>query len=124
MISPVFAQIQFNTDATSPACLQAAEGIYSRALSAAFWIAGVGVLLALLSGGFKYMLAQGDEKAMMSAKQTITYGVGGLVLAILAYAVLKGFDLAFLKVNASFGPFLKFSIPGLPSGTTACPIIT
>jgi len=93
-----------------PACLQALETVYEKTLSTIFWGIGIASFFAVVGGGFKYMTAGGDDKALMSAKQTLTYGVMGLVIAVASYAIFVGLDLAVFRV--SIGPLLRFDIPG------------
>ncbi|MBU1104300.1 hypothetical protein L6255_03740 [Candidatus Parcubacteria bacterium] len=93
-----------------PACLQALETVYEKTLSTVFWGIGLASFFAIVMGGFKYMTAGGDDKALMSARQTLTYGIMGLVIAIASYAIFVGLDLAVFKVTV--GPLLRFDIPG------------
>jgi len=96
-----------------PACLQALETVYEKTLSTVFWGIGIASFFAVVGGGFKYMTAGGDDKALMSAKQTLTYGIMGLVIAVASYAIFVGLDLAVFKVDIlKFGPLLRFDIPG------------
>lgn len=54
---------------------------------------GAGVaLLFVMIGGIQYMASGGDEKALSSARKTITYSIAGLVVilgSILAINVLR-----------------------------------
>lgn len=43
----------------------------------------------LLSGGFKYITAGGDPKGVESAKKTLTYAIGGIVVIALSYLILN-----------------------------------
>lgn len=58
-------------------------------------VIGIVAVLMLIVGGLKYVFSQGDEKAVNSAKNTILYAIIGLIVAILAFAivnfVLEGF---------------------------------
>lgn len=51
-------------------------------------IALVAVLMIVI-GGFKYVISRGDAKAVESATKTITWAVIGLVVAVLAYAIVS-----------------------------------
>lgn len=53
-----------------------------------FIIGAVSVIMIVI-GGFKYVVSNGDSSAVKSAKDTIFYAVIGLVVAILAYAVVN-----------------------------------
>ena len=43
----------------------------------------------LIIGGFRYVLSQGDEKATKGAKDTILFAIVGIVVAILAFAIVN-----------------------------------
>ncbi len=53
-----------------------------------FGILGLVSALFIIIGGFKYVMSQGNDKAVESAKKTITYAAVGLALAILAYTIV------------------------------------
>ena len=44
--------------------------------------------LVVIWGGFQYLTAGGNEDAVANAKKTISYGVIGIVIAGLAYAMV------------------------------------
>ncbi len=62
--------------------------IITKALPFVFTIAGVVALGFLIWGGFRYMLARGDPKAIEAAKSTITSAVIGLIIIISAVAIM------------------------------------
>lgn len=51
-------------------------------------VAGVGGVIMIIIGGFKYVLAGGDSAKVNSAKNTILYAIIGLVVAVLAQAII------------------------------------
>ena len=53
-----------------------------------FIIGAVSVIMIIV-GGIKYVLSNGDASQVTSAKNTILYAVIGLVVALLAYAIVK-----------------------------------
>ena len=53
-----------------------------------FILAAVAVIMIVI-GGIRYTISQGDSSAVTSAKNTILYAVIGLVVAILAYAIVN-----------------------------------
>jgi len=53
-----------------------------------FLIGAVSVIM-LIIGGIRYTLSGGDSAAVTSAKNTILYAIVGIVVAILAYAVVS-----------------------------------
>ena len=42
----------------------------------------------LIIGGIRYVISQGDAKQIESAKNTILYAVIGIIVALLAYAIV------------------------------------
>lgn len=71
--------------ATSPegvVTLKGLECIFSRILNTVIRLAGIGLFIMLLVGGFKLMTAGGDAKKTQAAQQTLTYAVIGLVAII------------------------------------------
>lgn len=53
-----------------------------------FIIGAVSVIMIVI-GGLKYVVSNGDSSAVKGAKDTILYAVIGLVVALLAYAVVN-----------------------------------
>lgn len=53
-----------------------------------FAIGAVAVIMIII-GGFKYVVSNGDSSSITSAKNTILYAVVGLVIAIIAYAIVN-----------------------------------
>lgn len=51
-------------------------------------IAAVAALMIVI-GGFKYVISSGNPDAVKSATKTITWAVIGLVVAVLAYAIVS-----------------------------------
>ena len=56
--------------------------------TALFVIGGIAVLM-LIYGGIRYTISGGDEKAITSAKNTILYAVIGIIVAVVAYAIVN-----------------------------------
>ena len=50
---------------------------------------GVVSVIMLIIGGFRYVLSQGDQKAAESARNTILYAIIGIVIAMLAFAIVR-----------------------------------
>jgi hypothetical protein len=91
-----------------PAQAKDFEKLITNILNSATSLAIIAVFVMLLYGGFKYLTAGGDPKAMDSGKNTITYALIGLVLMFGAWFILRLIT-AFTGVEVG-----KFSIP-LPS---------
>lgn len=50
---------------------------------------GMIAVIMIVIGGFRYVLSGGDSSAIGAAKNTIFYAVIGLVVAILAFAIVN-----------------------------------
>ncbi len=53
------------------------------------FITGAVSVIMIIVGGFRYVVSAGDPKAVQGAKNTILYAVIGLVIAILAFAIVN-----------------------------------
>lgn len=53
------------------------------------FIVGAVAVIMIIVGGIKYVTSGGDQNNVKSAKDTILYSVIGLIVAILAYAIVK-----------------------------------
>lgn len=53
------------------------------------YVLGAIAVLMIVIGGIKYTTSNGEASSMKSAKDTILYSVVGLVVAILAYAIVN-----------------------------------
>ena len=54
-----------------------------------FFIIGVMAVIMIIWGGIRYVLSAGNSAALTSAKNTIIYSIIGLIIAILAYAIVN-----------------------------------
>lgn len=63
-------------------------GIFTNIVSVLIGLAGIALFVTLLLGGFKYITAGGDPKAVDAAQKTITYAIIGLVAIVASYLVL------------------------------------
>jgi hypothetical protein len=52
-----------------------------------FLVGAIAVIMLIL-GGLQYVISNGDAKRVESAKNTILYAIIGIVIAILAYAIV------------------------------------
>lgn len=50
---------------------------------------GIVAVIMLIIGGFRYILAGGNTQNVTAAKDTILYAVIGIVVALLAYAIVN-----------------------------------
>lgn len=70
------------------ATLQGLECAFANIISVVLGLAGIVVFVMFLIGGFKYLTAAGDPKAVESAKGTLTHAIAGVVILILAFVIL------------------------------------
>ena len=53
------------------------------------FVIGVIAVIMIIVGGIRYVTSAGDSSAVSSAKDTVLYSVIGLVVAIMAYALVN-----------------------------------
>ena len=53
------------------------------------FIMGAVAVIMIIIGGFRYVTAGGDSGSVTAAKNTILYAVIGLIVALLAYAIVN-----------------------------------
>ena len=52
-------------------------------------VLGVAAVIVIILGGVTYVTSQGDASKVTKAKNTIIYGVIGLVISLLAFAIVN-----------------------------------
>lgn len=52
------------------------------------WVAGMLAVVVIIVGGIWYVTAYGDPARLKRAKEILNYAIAGLVMVILAYAVV------------------------------------
>jgi len=65
------------------------EDTVKNIINAVLYVVGILAVVMVIIGGVKYTTSGGDQSAVTSAKNTILYGIIGLVIAILAYAIVN-----------------------------------
>jgi hypothetical protein len=60
-----------------------------QVINVLLFIIGAVAVIMIIIGGIKYVLSNGDSSQITSAKNTILYAVIGLVVALLAYAIVN-----------------------------------
>lgn len=65
------------------------SGIFKTITDVLLFIIGAISVIMLIIGGIRYTVSNGDSAAVTSAKNTILYAVIGIVVAILAYALVN-----------------------------------
>ena len=72
-----------NTDLTG------STGVFTIITNVLLFIIGAISVIMLIIGGIRYTVSGGDSSAVTSAKNTILYAIVGIVVALLAYAVVN-----------------------------------
>ena len=57
-------------------------------LSTVFFVLGIVAVVMIILGGFNYMLSQGDSGKVKKGKDTILYGIVGLIICLIANAIV------------------------------------
>ena len=65
------------------------ESMFKRITDVMLFIIGAISVIMLIVVGIRYVVSGGDQGAVQSAKNTILYAIVGIVVAILAYAVVN-----------------------------------
>ena len=63
--------------------------VFQTVTNVALFLIGAISVIMLIYGGIRYTLSQGDSTAVQNAKNTIMYAVIGIVVAILAFAIVN-----------------------------------
>lgn len=64
-------------------------GIFRTITNVMLFIIGAVSVIMLIIGGLRYVVSGGDSTAVQNAKNTILYAIVGIVVAILAFAVVN-----------------------------------
>lgn len=72
-----------------PSDLVGDGGIFTQFVNIALLVVGALSVIMLIWGGIRYIVSGGDSKKVTDAKNTILYAIIGLVIAVLAYAIVN-----------------------------------
>ena len=64
-------------------------GIFRTITNVLLFLIGAISVIMLIVGGIRYVVSGGDQSAVQGAKNTILYAIVGVVVAILAFAVVN-----------------------------------
>ncbi|MBR3230819.1 hypothetical protein IKF73_02225 [Candidatus Saccharibacteria bacterium] len=65
------------------------EGSVLNIINAIVGVLGIVAVIVIILGGIQYMTSTGDANKVKKAKDTILYGVIGLIVVILAFAIVN-----------------------------------
>ena len=78
---------------TSPVCASkddaAVNSLVKTLVNTLIYILGAIAVIMIVVGGIRYTTSNGDASGIKSAKDTILYSVIGVVVALLAYAIVN-----------------------------------
>lgn len=89
--------------------IKVVQGVIRFILIVAFVLA----FIFLIIGGIRWITAGGDEKAVAGARGMITGALIGLVIVLVAYALIRTVEIFF---NVSIITGTNFQIPVVPTG--------
>lgn len=72
-----------------PADLIGVDGVFTKLVNTVLYAVGIISVIMLILGGIRYVISGGDSKKVTDAKNTIMYAIIGLIIAILAYAIVN-----------------------------------
>lgn len=105
--SPVFATVQEGVDSArgsqQPVDLFGNAGVFSEITNVLLFIIGAVAVIMIVIGGLRYVISGGDAKQVQAAKNTILYALVGVIIAILAYAIVNFVSSTFITNGSSGG---------------------
>jgi hypothetical protein len=75
--------------ADQPVDLFGDGGTFSTITNVLLFIVGAIAVIMIVIGGLRYVLSGGDSNQITAAKNTILYAIIGIIVAILAYAIVR-----------------------------------
>lgn len=91
------------------ATIQGVECLFANVLQVIVFFAGLAFFFTFVSGGFQYLLSQGDPKKVAASGSTLTMAILGLVGVIGSWLIIK-----FISDFTGISPLTKFAIPFQP----------
>jgi hypothetical protein len=75
--------------AEQPSTVEGEGGVFQTITNVLLFIIGAISVIMLIIGGIRYVVSGGDSSAVTSAKNTILYAIVGIIVALLAYALVN-----------------------------------
>ena len=63
--------------------------VFTKITNTVLYAVGIISVIMLIYGGLRYVISGGDSKKVTDAKNTIMYAIIGLIISILAYAIVN-----------------------------------
>lgn len=65
------------------------NGVLTKAIGILSWVMGVIAVIVLIVAGIRFSVSQGNAQSVTNVRNTIIYAVVGLVVAVIAQAVVQ-----------------------------------
>ena len=65
------------------------SGVFRQVTNTILYIVGIVAVIMLIIGGIRYITSGGDAKKVTDAKNTVLYAIIGLVICLLAFAIVN-----------------------------------
>ncbi len=75
-------------DSTAACNGSALTGKVGTVINVLFYVAGAVAIIIMIIGGIRYITSTGDGKRIQASKDTILYAIAGLIIVILARAIV------------------------------------
>lgn len=85
-VSKVFAQIEPPLVPDTPTRI---EDVIANIINVLLFVVGVTAVIMLIVGGIRYITSGGSQENVTKAKNTIIYAIVGIVVAVVAYALVN-----------------------------------
>lgn len=89
LLATLGAAVTIDTVGDGEGNLVGADGSITKILNAIIGVIGIVAVVVIIIGGITYMTSAGDSGKVKKAKDTILYGVIGLVVCALAFAIVN-----------------------------------
>lgn len=76
-------------DKVNPGAETDLNGLIATIINMVFGVIGIIAVIMIIIGGVNYTMSQGDSTKVQKAKNTILYGIIGLVVVLLAFAIVN-----------------------------------
>lgn len=94
--------VEAATGAGQPTQLLGSTGIITVIVGDLLFIVGALSVIMIIIGGVRYVVSGGNASAVTAAKNTVMYALIGLVIAVLAYAIVSFVFKAVTTGNVGF----------------------
>ena len=97
---PTYAECNIDSSATTDDLL----GTVKNVINVVLGILGVVAVVVIILGGFSFITSQGDAGKVMKGRNTIIWGVVGLIVSLSAFVIVNLVIGAITNTNSNSGP--------------------